>query len=124
MDVFQLRDDLIDDYSAYVSSFLAIRDTRIASHVETNIAEGHLWPDPRIGLNPAFESGGWIDELASDGLIHPSCKSIFRVGKPPEDPKMWVVPSSAPLSDIQRNVVSMTVRRIISYSKLATRRAT
>jgi hypothetical protein len=52
MDVFELRRRLIDDYRAYVTSFISIRDERIRQKVDDELADGWLRPDPRIGLNP------------------------------------------------------------------------
>jgi len=53
MDVFQLRERVIHDYGRYVRSFLSIRDPRIAARVHEALANGHLWPDPLIQLNPS-----------------------------------------------------------------------
>jgi ATP-dependent helicase YprA (DUF1998 family)/very-short-patch-repair endonuclease len=78
MNVFDLRDHLIDDYSEYISSFIEIRDPSIKEYVEQSVDEGLLWPDPLIQLNPTFEPGHWIDELADEGLLHKECKKIFR----------------------------------------------
>ena len=39
-----------------------------------------------IGLNPAFEPGGFIDDLVLDGMLHRDCRNIFRVGKTEEAP--------------------------------------
>jgi hypothetical protein len=86
VDVFKLRDSLIEDYRSYVTSFMAIRDERIKERVEASLAEGVLWPEPRIGMNPAFEPGGWIDDLVSDRVLHHDCDRIFRVGKTRADP--------------------------------------
>jgi len=86
MDVFHLRDQLIEDYRSYVSSFMAIRDARIRERVETSLTGGLLWPEPRIGLNPAFEPGGWVDDLVAQGLLHPECERIFRVDKSKANP--------------------------------------
>jgi very-short-patch-repair endonuclease len=85
MEVFELRNGLIADYRQYVTSFMAILDTRIRERVETSLREGQLWPDPRVGLNPAFEPGGWIDDLVTDGTLHDACKHIFRAGKGDQD---------------------------------------
>ena len=85
MDVFQLRANLIDDYRRYVTSFLALRDERISNHVQSNLDDGRFWPEPRVGLNPAFEPGGWIDDLVAENLLHESCRDIFRVGKSAAD---------------------------------------
>ena len=54
MNVFELRDRLIADYSGYVNSFIEIRDDRVKACVDAGLKEGVLWPDPRIALNPAF----------------------------------------------------------------------
>jgi ATP-dependent helicase YprA (DUF1998 family)/very-short-patch-repair endonuclease len=78
MDVFSLRNSLIDDYSSYISSFINIKDPRINEYVSKSINEGLLWPDPLIQLNPSFKPGKWIDELVEEGLLHPECKYIFR----------------------------------------------
>ena len=84
MDVFALRDQLVEDYRHYAESFLTIKDERVREHVKRDLDEGLLWPDPSLQLNPAFESGGQIDDLVGDGLLHPECSRIFRVGKQAE----------------------------------------
>ncbi|MFO7279561.1 MAG: DEAD/DEAH box helicase [Thermoanaerobacterales bacterium] len=85
MDVFELRDALIDTYRQYATSFMRIRDPNIAAQVDAALSEGRLWPHPQIGLNPAFEPGGRIDDLVDEGLLHPQARAIFRVGKSPDD---------------------------------------
>ncbi len=81
MDVFKLRDDLINDYQSYVESFLRIRDPRIHKYVFDAIKEGLLFPDPIVQLNPLFESGGSIEDLVKDGILHPDCSNIFKRNK-------------------------------------------
>jgi ATP-dependent helicase YprA (DUF1998 family)/very-short-patch-repair endonuclease len=90
LDVFALRNHLIEDYADYVRSFIAIRDERIRSEVDSQLEAGRYWPDPLIQLNAGFEPGGSIDELIAGGLLHPECSRIFQrekdaagsVGKP------------------------------------------
>ena len=86
MDVFDLRNKLISDYREYVSSFIQIRDSRIREKVDTWFEQGRLWPDPMVGLNPTFQTGGTIDSLVGAGLLHPQCRQIFRAGKDEADP--------------------------------------
>ena len=86
MDVFDLREQLIDDYRSYVTSFMAIRDVRIREQVDASLAAGLLWPEPRIGLNPAFEPGGWVADLVAEELLHKECERIFRADKSAADP--------------------------------------
>jgi superfamily II DNA/RNA helicase/very-short-patch-repair endonuclease len=81
MDVFQLRNRVVSDYSAYTRSFLRIKDERIGSFVEQGLADGILWPDPLIQINPAFESGGQVDDLVAQGILHSECSRIFRKDK-------------------------------------------
>ena len=57
MDVFNLRNEVIADYDAYVRSFLTIKDERIDRLVREEIDGGFLWPDSLIQLNPSFEAG-------------------------------------------------------------------
>lgn len=85
MDVFKLRDDLIAAYREYATSFMRIRDQRIKDRVGEALADGKLWPNPQIGLNPAFHPGGTIDELVAEGLLHDAAAPIFRVGKSGHD---------------------------------------
>ena len=85
MEVFELRNQLIEAYREYATSFMRIRDGRIKARVDQALDEGSLWPHPQIGLNPAFESGGTVSDLVAEGLLHPDCAQIFRGGKSPAD---------------------------------------
>jgi ATP-dependent helicase YprA (DUF1998 family) len=84
MNVFNLRNRLIQDYSSYISSFIQIQDKRIREYVDQQLSEGLLWPDPLIQLNPSFQPGSWIDELVDEGVIHPECRRIFRIKPEPQ----------------------------------------
>ncbi len=87
MDVFSLRDQLVADYRHYAESFFSIRDEQVRAFVETQLESGLLWPDPMLQLNPAFEPGGYVDELAADGTLHSQSERIFRAGKTAQDPE-------------------------------------
>ena len=78
MDAFALRDKVIQDYSNYVQSFLKIRDPKIREQVDAYLEEGRLWPEPLVQLSPSYEPGPTVEELASDGILHPLCAKIFR----------------------------------------------
>ena len=77
MDVFKLRDRVIDDYASYSTSFVTIRDARVRSLVERELADGALWPDPLIQVSPSYRDGVALDVLVSEGLLHPRCRDIF-----------------------------------------------
>lgn len=85
MDVFKLREQLIDDYAQYIRSFIHIKDESIANQVEQALTEGALWPEPLIQLNPTFEPGAWIDDLVKQGALHPLCQRIFRLKSDDKD---------------------------------------
>ena len=54
MDVFDLRNRLVEDYANYTRSFITIADRRIKDYVEQQLQEGVLWPEPLLQLNPTF----------------------------------------------------------------------
>lgn len=78
MNVFDLRTQLVQDYSSYISSFIQIRDERIRAYVDEQLESGLLWPESLLQLNPAFEPGHWVDELVDEGLLQRICKDVFR----------------------------------------------
>ena len=79
MDVFDLRERLVNNYASYVRSFIKIRDERIGETVERKLREGALWPDPLIQLNPAFEPGVSIPDVLSRNLLHEECKKVVAI---------------------------------------------
>jgi ATP-dependent helicase YprA (DUF1998 family)/very-short-patch-repair endonuclease len=86
VDVFALRGRLVEDYSEYTRSFIKIGDPRIDRFVSEELNAGAFWPEPLIQLNPSFQPGGTIDDLVDQGILHPECSKIFRLGKSQEDP--------------------------------------
>ena len=81
MNVFEIRRQLVEDYSTYVRSFINIGDVKINGVVNEAMKSGLLWPDPLIQLNPSFESGESIDELVDAGVLHEECSRVFRKDK-------------------------------------------
>lgn len=87
MNIFDLRQKLIDDYSSYIKSFIEVRNQRIHDYVEEKLFQRSLlWPEPLIQMNPLFEAGLSIDELVDQGILHPACRAIFRRSKHPTQP--------------------------------------
>ena len=62
IDVFDLRQRLVDDCADYTRSSVNISDPRIEAHVEQELKDGLLWPHPSVQLNTAFESGGHMTD--------------------------------------------------------------
>jgi len=78
MDVFALRNRVVDDYKKYIESFVRIRDEKIEKFVREEFASGVLWPDPILQLNPAYQPGSTLDELAANGVLRPGTAKFFR----------------------------------------------
>lgn len=79
MDVFGVRDRLIDDYKEFTGSFVDIHDKAIGEHVDERMANGYQWPDPWLSLNPNFASGGTVPNLVAQQLLQPEATDIFRL---------------------------------------------
>ena len=80
MNIFELDRALVDRYAAFARSFSAIRAPEIAAQVSALYEAGKFWPDPLITINPHFEQGKAIDELASEGVLDPVLTDIFAFG--------------------------------------------
>ena len=78
MNVFDLRERVLDDYHRYVESFLNIRDERIHDFVSKELDRGVLWPEALVQLSPSYEMGKSVSDLADSGILHPLCKKIFQ----------------------------------------------
>jgi ATP-dependent helicase YprA (DUF1998 family) len=79
MDVFALREKVVSDYKQYIESFVRIRDERIDGFVQDELKKGALWPEAILQLNPAYEPGPTLDELAAQGVIVPGTARFFRL---------------------------------------------
>ena len=78
MNVFDLRDRVVSDYATYIRSFIDIADPAISQKVDSDLAEGKLWPDPLLQFNPAYEQVGTVEEIAQTGLLHHALPDIFK----------------------------------------------
>jgi ATP-dependent helicase YprA (DUF1998 family) len=78
LDIFALRNQIIDDYHRYIESFLNIRDRKVKAFVDGELAKGELWQDPLIQLNPAYQKGASISELIDRDILHPDCSKYFH----------------------------------------------
>ncbi|MGO9682615.1 MAG: hypothetical protein ACLPTZ_08515 [Beijerinckiaceae bacterium] len=83
MNVFDLDRSLVRDYARFARSFTQIRAPDIRQQVEAIYATNRFWPDPLISINPRFEHGASIDELADAGTLHKATAHVFAAeGKP------------------------------------------
>ncbi|WP_328584051.1 protein kinase domain-containing protein [Streptomyces sp. NBC_00370] len=81
MDVFGLHRTLIKEYRSFTEGGTIIRDDRVAAFVEEDLNGKSQWPDPWLSLNPFFQGGGTVVELAGQKVLHEECARIFQSGK-------------------------------------------
>ena len=86
MDVFSLREAVVEDYKSFTSSFVQPRDEDIRRFLDERLTDSDQWPDPWLSLNPSFASGETPKQLVDAGLLDRGCEPIFRVKKNPDDP--------------------------------------
>jgi hypothetical protein len=80
-DVFDFRNRLVDEYSAFSRSFSRIAAADLASCVEAEYAHGRYWPEPLIQINPNYKRGCTVQELVAQGSLHPACADLFQTNK-------------------------------------------
>ena len=78
LDVFALRDSVVDEYRRFATSFTAIHAQDIREQVEAIYAENRYWPEPLIQINPSYKRSTDIDALVARGVLEPGCADIFR----------------------------------------------
>lgn len=78
MDVFSLRDCVVEDYRKFATSFTTIHAEDIRRQVEAIYAQDRYWPEPLIQINPSYKSTTSIRKLVDSATLHPGCAAIFR----------------------------------------------
>jgi len=83
LDIFNFRNEVINDYSRYIESFLKISDPKVKAFVDQELDKGQLWTDPLVQLNPTYKKGATVTELVKQGVLHRECDRYFsKDGKP------------------------------------------
>ena len=77
MDVFKLRETVVQEYRDYVESFINVLDPDIGRFVRDQLEAGELWPPAVLQLNPAFEQTETLGELAAAGTIAQDTARFF-----------------------------------------------
>lgn len=86
MDVFSLRDTVVDEYKKFATSFTTIHAEDIREQVNAVYAEERYWPEPLIQINPNYRRTTTIQKLVDGGALHPTCVDIFRTAPSPDSP--------------------------------------
>jgi DEAD/DEAH box helicase len=80
-DVFDFRNRLIDEYSAFSRSFSKIAASDLSQKVEAEYDRGRYWPEPLIQINPNYKRSGSVQQLVKQGSLHPDCAALFQTSK-------------------------------------------
>lgn len=80
MDVFALRDRLVDDYSRFARSFTTIRAKDLKDGIDAAYASNRYWPDPLIQINPRYKAGRTTAQLAAKGMLLDATAKAFSIG--------------------------------------------
>ena len=77
MDVFDLDEALLAQYTGFARSFTRIRSTEIQSKVDALYEGKRFWPEPLIQINPHYEDGGTLRSLVGPDGLSEGCVRIF-----------------------------------------------
>ena len=74
LDVFALRDSVVDEYKRFATSFTTIHAPDIREQVEAIYAEDRYWPEPLIQINPSYRQPTDVGTLVAEGVLHPKLR--------------------------------------------------
>jgi len=83
MDVFSLRDTVVNEYEQFATSFTTIFAADIQQQIDAIYAGARYWPEPLLQINPNYRPGLTIDALVANGGLHLGCADIFRAPAAP-----------------------------------------
>ncbi|GHT97689.1 RNA helicase [Spirochaetia bacterium] len=77
-DIFKFHDDVIDRFALFSRSFTKIRAADIQKVVDDEYRQGRYWPPELIQINPNYQKAHTVQELVTEGALHPLCDEIFK----------------------------------------------
>lgn len=77
MDVFALRDFVVDQYEQFATSFTKIHAADIREQVDAIYAQRRYWPEPLIQVNPNYKRSTTVAAMVEAGALDPGCREIF-----------------------------------------------
>ena len=83
LDVFALRDSVVDEYKRFATSFTTIHAQDVREQIEAIYAKERYWPEPLIQINPSYKRSTDVDALVANGVLDPGCADIFRTNGQP-----------------------------------------
>lgn len=83
LDVFALRDSIVDEYKQFATSFTTIHSADIREQVDAIYGKGRFWPDPLLQINPSYKRGANLETLIAAGALDARVAEIFRADGAP-----------------------------------------
>jgi RAD3-like DEAD/DEAH box helicase/helicase-like protein/uncharacterized protein DUF1998 len=83
LDVFSLRDSVVDEYRQFATSFTTIHARDIRQQVEAIYGGQRYWPEPLLQINPSYKRSTDVRTLVTKGVLDPGCADIFRANGQP-----------------------------------------
>ena len=83
LDVFSLRDNVVNEYRQFATSFTTIYARDIREQVEAIYGEHRYWPEPLIQINPSYKRSTDVRALVTSDMLDPGCADIFRANGQP-----------------------------------------
>lgn len=78
MDVFSLRDTVVEDYEKFATSFTTIHAPDIATQIREIYDSKRYWPEPLIQINPNYLKSRGVSDFVAAGDLEPECAKIFK----------------------------------------------
>ncbi len=124
MKIFQTHPRIVSGYANYISCFLNIADLAIKDHVEKELMQGKLWPEPLLQFNTALEMSSTASDLAQTGVIHYDWHDLshdfYEVGALPENDRIRYTISPAARKEVLERLLAENNRRSNEQTALIT----
>jgi ATP-dependent helicase YprA (DUF1998 family) len=85
-DPLATSDLIIEGYQRYLRSLLPVRDSRIASALDEEIARSQLTKGPLLESAPPYAHGATLADLVADGVLHPAFTALASEALPLDRP--------------------------------------
>ena len=83
MKAFDLDRSVVGSYAEFSRSFSKVRAPDLRASIDQQYEDGRFWPEALLSINPQFEVGPAVHELAASGVLDPLTAKIFRIkGEP------------------------------------------
>ena len=83
LDIFALRDSVVDEYERFATSFATIHAEDIQEQVGAIYGQDRYWPEPLIQINPSYKRSTDVGAMVASDVLDPGCAGIFRAdGRP------------------------------------------